>query len=351
MVYKHYFGRTPDGQAVTRFTLFNHNTMEVNLLNYGARLHSICVPDRDGNVEDILLGCDTPADYLASPYFGGTVGRCAGRIAGASLPLNGKEYPLTANDGTNHLHGGAEGFDARLWQWKTEELDNLVIFRYTSPAGEEGYPGEVEAEVSYCLTQEDALIIHYTVTAAEDTVINLTNHAYFNLNGQGRGDILSHTLELNAARFHPVGVGLIPTGESRPVAGTPFDFTVPHPIGECIGQAEEQLILGGGYDHDFLLDYDPDDPRPLHPAAELCCPANGRKMTVFTTEPALQLYTGNGLQGVKGKEGVYYGKHSGVCLETQHSPDSIHHPEWPTVILRAGETYESETVLFFGLME
>ena len=203
MVYKHFFGRTPEGQAVTRFTMFNHNTMEVNLLNYGAAVHSICVPDRAGRVEDITLGCDTVADYMAAPHFG----RVAYRIAGASFELNGKTYPLCANDGRNHLHGGERGFDRQLWQWSTEDIDNVVVFSRTAQAGEEGYPGRLHVEVRYCLTQDDALIIHYTATAEEgDTLLNLTNHTYFNLAGQGKGDILNHRLELAADHFtHVVG--------------------------------------------------------------------------------------------------------------------------------------------------
>ena len=177
MVYKHFFGRTPEGQAVTRFTLFNHNTMEVNLLNYGAAVHSICVPDKEGMVEDITLGCDTITDYIEAPHFGGTIGRVANRIAGAKFTLNGKEYQLAANDGGNHLHGGKRGFDSCLWQWSTEDIDNVVVFSRTAEAGEEGYPGKLHVEVRYCLTQEDALIIHYTATAEEgDTLLNLTNH-------------------------------------------------------------------------------------------------------------------------------------------------------------------------------
>lgn len=352
MVYKHFFGRTPEGQAVTRFTLFNHNTMEVNLLNYGAAVHSICVPDKEGRVEDITLGCDTIADYREAPHFGGTIGRVANRIAGAEFTLNGREYPLAANDGRNHLHGGEQGFDRRLWQWSTEDIDNVVVFSRTAQAGEEGYPGKLHVEVRYCLTQEDALIIHYTATAEEgDTLLNLTNHTYFNLAGQGKGDILDHRLELAASRYTPVDKELIPTGEILPVAGTPLDFTTPHSIGERIRDNCPQLKNAGGYDHNFLLDYDAKSENPLHPAAELCDPVSGRRLTVFTTEPALQLYSGNFLQGERGKGGVAYPKHGGLCLETQHCPDSPHHPQFPSILLRQGETYESETVWFFGLME
>lgn len=352
MVYKHFFGRTPEGQAVTRFTLFNHNTMEVNLLSYGAAVHSICVPDKAGQVEDITLGCDSIADYVAAPHFGGTIGRVANRIAGASFQLGEREYPLAANDGRNHLHGGERGFDRCLWQWNTEDLDNVVVFSRTAEAGEEGYPGKLFVEVRYCLTQEDALIIHYTATAEEgDTLLNLTNHTYFNLAGQGKGDILDHRLELAASRYTPVDKELIPTGEILPVAGTPLDFTAPHPIGERIGADCLQLLNAGGYDHNFRLDYDPESPNPLHPAAELCDPVSGRRLTVFTTEPALQLYSGNFLCGERGKGGIAYQKHGGICLETQHCPDSPHHPQFPSILLRQGETYESETVWFFGLME
>lgn len=352
MVYKHFFGRTPEGQAVTRFTLFNHNTMEVNLLNYGAAVHSICVPDKEGMVEDITLGCDTIADYIEAPHFGGTIGRVANRIAGAKFTLNGKEYQLAANDGGNHLHGGKRGFDRCLWQWSTEDIDNVVVFSRTAEAGEEGYPGKLHVEVRYCLTQEDALIIHYTATAEEgDTLLNLTNHTYFNLAGQGKGDILGHRLELAASRYTPVNAELIPTGEMLPVAGTPLDFTTPHIIGERIGADCPQLKNAGGYDHNFLLDYDAESLNPLHPAAELSDPVRGRRLTVFTTEPALQLYSGNFLCGERGKGGIAYLQHGGICLETQHCPDSPHHPQFPSILLRQGETYESETVWFFGLTE
>ncbi|MGN0668210.1 MAG: aldose epimerase family protein [Angelakisella sp.] len=350
MVYKHFFGRTPEGQAVTRFTLFNHNTMEVNLLNFGAAVHSICVPDKNGTVAEVTLGCDTIADYIASPHFGGTIGRVANRIAGASFPLNGREYPLAANDGENHLHGGACGFDRRLWQWSTEDVDNVVVFSRTAPSGEEGYPGRLHVEVRYCLTQQDALIIHYTATAEEgDTLLNLTNHTYFNLAGQG--DILDHRLELAASRFTPVDGQRIPTGEIAPVAGTPLDFTTPHRIGERIAAPHPQLQNAGGYDHNFLLDYDADGKNPLHPAAELSDPVSGRRLTVFTTEPALQLYTGNFLAGERGRGGAPCPRYGGLCLETQHYPDSPHHPAFPSILLRQGETYESETVWFFGLMD
>ena len=227
-----------------------------------------------------------------------------------------------------------------------------MVFSRTAEAGEEGYPGKLHVEVRYCLTQEDALIIHYTATAEEgDTLLNLTNHTYFNLAGQGKGDILGHRLELAASRYTPVNAELIPTGEMLPVAGTPLDFTTPHTIGERIGADCPQLKNAGGYDHNFLLDYDAESLNPLHPAAELSDPVRGRRLTVFTTEPALQLYSGNFLCGERGKGGIAYQKHSGICLETQHCPDSPHHPQFPSILLRQGETYESETVWFFGLTE
>ena len=228
----------------------------------------------------------------------------------------------------------------------------MVVFSRTAEAGEEGYPGKLFVEVRYCLTQEDALIIHYTATAEEgDTLLNLTNHTYFNLAGQGSGDILGHRLELAASRYTPADGALIPTGEMLPVAGTPLDFTTPHSIGERIGADCPQLTNAGGYDHNFLLDYDPESPNPLHPAAELSDPVSGRQLTVFTTEPAVQLYSGNFLCGERGKGGITYQKHGGICLETQHYPDSPHHPQFPSILLRQGETYESETVWFFGLTE
>ena len=351
MVYKHYFGRTPEGEAVTRFTLFNHNSMEVNLLNFGAMIHSICTPDREGRVADIVLGCDSIEDYLAAPHFGGTIGRVANRLGKARCTLNGKEYSLAANVGENHLHGGLCGFDHRLWKWRTEDMDNLVVFSRTSEAGEEGYPGKLEIEVSFCLTNDDALIIHYTATTDADTILNLTNHTYFNLAGQGSGDILGHVLELNSTSFTPCNAQQLPTGEICKTAGTALDFSTPHRVGERIDAEEEQLHLAGGYDHNWILDYDRDAENPLHPAAELGDPGSGRKVTAYTTEPAVQVYTGNFLNGERGKGGVRYQKRSGICLETQHYPDSMQHPEFPSIILCAGERFDSETVFFFGLTE
>lgn len=350
MVYKHFFGRTETGEAITRFSLFNHHTMEVDLLNLGASLHAIFVPDREGRAEDILLGCDSPEDYLRSPHMGGTMGRVAGRIKGAAVILGGKEYPLTANDGGNHKHGGRQGFDRRVWKWRTHDLDNCVIFSYDSPDGEEGYPGNLHLEVSYTLTNENALVIHYTASSDKDTVLNLTNHAYYNLAGEGSGSVFDHLLEIPASAYTPGDKESVFTGEILPTAGTPFDFTSPCRIGARISE-DKSYFPNGGYDLNYVLNTAAEGENSLHPAAELSDPKSGRRMSVFTTEPSLQLYTANTMRDIEGKGGKLYSPFEAVCLETQHYPDGTARHPFPGLILPAGETYESETVLFFGLME
>ena len=348
------FGVTKNGDKVDEYIISNPGGLEISVLNYGCVIKNLFVPTKTGPV-DVVVGHDTLADYEAdfnssgSTCCGAFVGRYANRIENAEFSLSGKTYKLEANNGKNHLHGGKRGFDRCLWQWSTEDIDNVVVFSRTAEAGEEGYPGKLHVEVRYCLTQEDALIIHYTATAEEgDTLLNLTNHTYFNLAGQGKGDILGHRLELAASRYTPVNAELIPTGEMLPVAGTPLDFTTPHIIGERIGADCPQLKNAGGYDHNFLLDYDAESLNPLHPAAELSDPVRGRRLTVFTTEPALQLYSGNFLCGERGKGGIAYQKHSGICLETQHFPDAINHGNFPSIVLHPGEDFRSKTLYHFS---
>ena len=352
MVYKHFFGRTPEGQAVTRFTLFNHNTMEVNLLNYGAAVHSICVPDKEGMVEDITLGCDTIADYIEAPHFGGTIGRVANRIAGAKFTLNGKEYQLAANDGGNHLHGGKVGFSHRLWS-----LDGMVdgeepalTLRLRSPDGEEGYPGNLNVAVTFSVSADNALSVHYIAETDKATPINLTNHAYFNLGGFASGNVLDQVLWLDAESYLRGDAGLVPTGEVVPVAGTPFDFRHPKPIGRDFHAEDNDLRLAGGYDHCFnFTGWERGDHRLLL-RGSLYDPHSGRKLELLTDSPCVQLYTANFLKNpafpLRG--GYPQQTQHAVCLETQKMPDSPNHPEFTDSILRPGEIFDYTTVFRFS---
>ena len=352
MVYKHFFGRTPEGQAVTRFTLFNHNTMEVNLLNYGAAVHSICVPDKEGMVEDITLGCDTITDYIEAPHFGGTIGRVANRIAGAKFTLNGKEYQLAANDGGNHLHGGKVGFSHRLWS-----LDGMVdgeepalTLRLRSPDGEEGYPGNLNVAVTFSVSADNALSVHYIAQTDKATPINLTNHAYFNLGGFASGNVLDQVLWLDAESYLRGDAGLVPTGEVVPVAGTPFDFRHPKPIGRDFHAEDNDLRLAGGYDHCFnFTGWERGDHRLLL-RGSLYDPHSGRKLELLTDSPCVQLYTANFLKNpafpLRG--GYPQQTQHAVCLETQKMPDSPNHPEFTDSILRPGEIFDYTTVFRFS---
>jgi aldose 1-epimerase len=344
------FGRLPDCRSVALFTLTNAHGIEVRAMTYGGIIVSLRVPDRAGRLDDVVLGHDDLAGYrTASPYFGALIGRYANRIAGGRLTLDGRTHQLTINDPPHHLHGGARGFDKVLWEAdETPAADGAsVTFRYTSPSGEEGYPGTLRVAVTYTLTDDDALSFEYTATTDEPTVVNLTQHSYFNLAGAGRGDILGHELTIHADRFTPVDATLIPTGDLAPVAGTPFDFREPSAIGSRIDHDDEQLARGRGYDHNFVLRRR--GPGLVH-AARLVEPANGRRLDVHTTEPGLQLYSGNKLDGrIRGKDGSVYPARSGLSLETQHFPDSPNHPGFPSAILRPGQEYRSTTVLEFGV--
>jgi aldose 1-epimerase len=346
---KEAWGKTSDGRTVDRYTLTNPAGAEVDIITWGAIVTRIAVPDRTGKKDDVVLGFDTLAGYLGQhPYFGAIVGRYGNRIAKGRFALDGKTYTLATNNGPNSLHGGNKGFDKQVWQARPiASADGQgVELTYVSKDGEEGYPGTLTTKVTYTLTPSSVLRIQYEATTDTDTVLNVTNHSYFNLAGHANGDILKHELQLDADRFTPVDATLIPTGEIRPVAGTPFDFRTPHAIGERINVDDEQIKFGGGYDHNFVLN---GQMGTLRRAARVVEPSTGRVLEVFTTEPGVQFYSGNFLDGsVKGKGGRAYPKRSGFCLETQHFPDSPNHPKFPSTVLKAGDTYKSTTEFRFA---
>jgi len=341
------FGRTAAGAAVQLFTLANAHGLRATISNYGGTLTGLLVPDREGHLGDVVLGFDdvsgyqSPAFRQANPYFGALIGRYGNRIKAGRFALDGHDYALATNNGPNPLHGGTQGFDQKIWQAEpgtSAEGDTLTL-RYLSPDGEEGYPGTLAVTVVYTLTPDNALRIAYRATTDHATPLNLTNHAYFNLSLGTRPDVLAHELTLAADRYTVVDAALIPTGELRPVAGTPFDFRTPHAIGARIAQ------VPGGYDHNWVLNGA--GPRPV---ATVHDPASGRTLEVGTDQPGLQCYTGNFLDGsLTGKHGTVYGPHAGFCLETQHFPDSPNHPEFPNTILRPGETFQSTTTYRFGV--
>lgn len=338
------FGITPEGEGVEIFSLVNDQGMEVRIINYGGIITSINVPDRKGRVDDVVLGHDTLEGYLnRSRYFGALVGRYANRIARGRFSLSGIEYQLAINNGPNHLHGGVKGFDKVVWT--ATEIDDGVRLNYFSEDGEENYPGNLSATVTYRLDDENELWIDYEATTDRDTIVNLTNHSYFNL-GSG-GTILDHELEISADTFTSIDETLIPTGEIRSVKGTPMDFTTPTAIGTRIDDNDKQLRNAGGYDHNFVLRTSGEEFRT---AATIYQPTTGRKMDIRTTQPGLQFYSGNFLDGsITGKGGRRYVKHSGCCFETQHFPDSPNHPNFPSTVLRAGEKYHAATVFKFSV--
>ncbi|MGH9546416.1 MAG: aldose epimerase family protein [Terriglobales bacterium] len=348
-VRKESFGKTRDGRPVALYILTNSQNLEVRAINYGGIIVSLRVPDKSGKLDDIVLGYDKVDGYLQNPtYFGAIVGRYANRIANATFTLDGVKYTLAKNDGPNSLHGGVDGFNKRLWEAKEFKNDKGVgvAFSYLSKDGEEGYPGNLKVKVSYTLTDENQLIVDYEATTDKATPLNLSQHSYFNLAGEGNGDILGHHLMLNADRFTPVDKTLIPTGELRPVQGTPMDFTKSTAIGARINQDYEQLVLGHGYDHNLVINRK--DNR-LVLAARVHEPTSGRVLEVFTTQPGVQFYSGNFLDGtITGKHGHVYKQRYGFCLETQHFPDSPNHPDFPSTILRPGQTFHSETVFKFS---
>lgn len=346
---KESFGKTADGRAVDIYTLTNRRGAEARITNYGGIVTSLKVPDRNGKLDDIVLGFDNLDSYLkGGPYFGAIIGRYGNRIAKGRFKLNGVEYKLAVNNGENHLHGGLVGFDKVVWRARSLRVPGGVALQlsYLSKNGEEGYPGNLSVKVVYTLTNANELKIDYSATTDKDTVINLTHHSYFNLAGQGNGDILQHMLTINARRFTPTDAGSIPTGELRNVRGTPFDFTRSTAIGARINQDYEQLNFGKGYDHNFVLDGKMGTSRL---AARVVEQSTGRVMEVWTTEPGIQFYTGNFLDGtLTGKEGKVYQQRYGFCLETQHYPDSPNQPRFPTTVLRKGGRYHTSTVYRFS---
>jgi aldose 1-epimerase len=343
------FGTTHDGTAVECYTLRNAHGFEADIITYGGTLVALRVPDRSGRLGDVVLGFPTLAPYLneQQPYLGALVGRYANRIAGGRFALNGARYSLARNNGPNHLHGGPSGFHRKIWNapQRASDAEPSLELRYVSPDGEEGYGGNLAVTVVYTLTDQNELRIDYTATTDADTVVNLTNHAYFNL--AGTGTILDHELQIFASQFIPIDATSIPLGDVRAVRGTPMDFTTPTPIGAQIAADDEQIRHGQGYDHTWVLDKQDD---VLALAARLYDPSTGRVLDVFTTQPGVQFYSGNQLDGsFVGKGGQRYVQHSGLCLETQHFPDSPNQPQFPSTVLRAGDVYHQTTIYRFSV--
>jgi aldose 1-epimerase len=332
------------------YTLRNAHGIEARIMTYGATIVSLKTPDGNGHFQNIVLGFDTLDPYTAGvPYYGATVGRYANRIAQARFTLDGTTYSLNANDGPNSLHGGSRGFDKRVWKADANTLRNSLKLTYVSAAGEEGFPGQLTAHVTYRLLEDDTLSIEYEATTTAATPVNLANHAYFNLSGDPTRNILEHKLIINAAKFTPVDATLIPTGELRAVAGTAFDFRSEAVIGSRIDTGDAQLNLGHGYDHNWVLNAEPG--KALRFAARLTDPASGRVLELRTTQPGLQFYSGNFMNGKPAGNGSVYNYRTGLCLETQHFPDSPNAPAFPNTILRPGETYAQKTLLHFRTLK
>ena len=348
-VTKESFGKTSAGENVDLYTLKNLHGVEAKITNYGGIVVSLKVPDRNGKFDDVVLGFTDFNSYLTNaPYLGALIGRYGNRIAKGRFTLNGVEYKLAVNNGENHLHGGIKGFDKVVWSGRETKTKAgpAVVLTYLSKDGEEGYPGNLQVRVVYTLTNNNELRIDYSATTDKDTVTNLTHHSYFNLAGEGNGDILNHRITINANRFVPTDAGSIPIGELRRVAGTPFDFLKATAIGARINQDDEQLRFGNGYDHTWVINGRPGILRLAATASE---PSSGRVMQVWTTEPGVQFYTGNFLDGtLTGKAGKVYPRRSGFCLETQHYPDSPNQPSFPTTTLKKGATYRSTTIYRFS---
>ncbi|HKY45559.1 MAG TPA: aldose epimerase family protein [Pyrinomonadaceae bacterium] len=343
------FGKTAAGENVDLYTLKNIHGMEARITNYGGIVVSLTAPDRNRAYADVVLGFNDLENYLTKndPYLGAIIGRYGNRIAKGRFKLNGVEHKLAVNNGENHLHGGIKGFDKVVWTGREMKTPNgpAVVLSYLSKDGEEGYPGNLRVRVTYTLTNKNELRIDYSATTDKATVINLTHHSYFNLLGEGNGNILDHRVTINGDRFLPTDAGSIPTGELAKVAGTPFDFLKPTAIGARIEQDHEQLKFGNGYDHTWVIN---GRPGTLRHAATVTEPSQGRVMEVWTTEPGVQFYTGNFLDGsLTGKSGKPYPRRSGFCLETQHYPDSPNQPSFPTTTLRRGATYRSTTIYRF----
>jgi aldose 1-epimerase len=351
---KQAFGKIQDGQSVDLYTLTNKYGMTVRISNFGGTLVSLEVPDRDGKLGDVVLGYDNPADYEnGKAHFGGTIGRYANRIAHGKFTLDGVVYTLPLNNGENTLHGGIRGFDKHVWSAKdvSSSAGEALELNYVSKDREEGFPGTLTVKAVYTLlADQNAVRIDYTATTDKDTVLNLTNHSYFNLAGQGNGDILQHQLTLYASQFTPIDATLIPTGKLQDVHNTPFDFLHPMAISVRINMDDQQLKLGRGYDHNWVLDKR--SPSSLSPAARAYDPQSGRVLEVSTTEPGMQFYTGNFLDGTDhGKNGKVYGYRSAFCLETQHFPDSPNHKDFPSTVLKPGKTFRSTSIYNFSVQK
>jgi aldose 1-epimerase len=347
------FGTMPDGTTVDLVTLTNAHGLEVRAMSYGGIIVSLRTPDRNGRLDDIVLGYDSLDRYVVnnSPYMGAIIGRYGNRIAGGQFELDGQTYALATNDGPNHLHGGVRGFDKVVWTVEPRQDASGVsaIFTRVSPAGEEGYPGALTARVTYTLGDDNALTVEYRATTDAPTHVNLTQHSYFNLAGQGARDILAHELQIDADRYAPVDETLIPTGELVDVTGTPFDFRTPTAIGARIDASDVQITRGRGYDHNYVLRRTGDG---LQRAARVVDPSSGRMLEIATTEPGIQFYSGNFLDGsITGKAGRAYQHRYGFCLETQHYPDTPNQPAFPSTVLRPGEEYSTTTVFRFGVVD
>jgi aldose 1-epimerase len=346
-VSKEAFGKNQFGEAVELFSLTNANGVRVRIMNHGGTIVSLETPDKNGKMADIVLGHDTAAEYVqTTPYFGAAVGRFANRIKGGKFILDGEEYTLANNDNANSLHGGLRGFDKMIWNAEILPSGNAVRMTYVSADGEEGFPGQVTTVLTYTLTEANELKIDYAAETTKATPYNITNHSYFNLAGHDAGTISSQILEINADTFLPADETAIPYGQEAAVSGTPFDFRTPHAIGERIDADHKQLRFAGGYDHNFCLNKK--RPGELSFAARAEDPESGRIMEVYTTEPGLQFYSGNFLDGtLKGKSGCWYIRRGGFCLETQHYPDSPNQPQFPDTILRPGKIFRSQTIYKF----
>lgn len=346
------FGKTANGTPVEIYTLKNANGAEAKIMTYGGIVQSLSVPDKNGKFADVVLGYDNLQGYLdVTPYFGALIGRYGNRIAGGKFTLEGQSYTLATNNGPNSLHGGLVGFDKVVWTARPMETSEgpALILTYLSKDGEEGYPGNLMVTAIYTLTDANALKLEFTARTDKPTIVNLTHHSYFNLAGQGNGDILGHVVYINADKFTPVDSTLIPTGELQPVAGTPFDFRTPTAIGARINDTnDQQIVFAGGYDDNWVLNKPALD--ALTEAAFVYEPTTGRTLEVFTTSPGLQFYTGNFLDGtITGKDGKVYKHRYAFCMEPQHYPDSPNKPEFPTVELKPGETYHNTIIYKFGV--
>lgn len=344
---KQAFGKTADKEAVDLYTLTNSKGMEVQITNFGGIIVSLKTPDRAGKTDDVVLGFESLDGYLKPhPFFGALVGRYANRIAKGVFKLNNTEYKLAQNNNGNHIHGGPRGFDKRVW--KARERGDELELTYLSKDGEEGYPGNLTVTVTYRLTEDNELRISYAATTDKDTILNLTNHSYFNLAGTNFGDVLAHEVMINADQFTPVDETLIPTGELAPVKGTPFDFTQRTAIGARINDQHPQIVTGKGYDHNWVLNKRGGETISL--AASVYEPTTGRVLEVHTSQPGMQFYTGNFLDGsITGKKGKVYARRNGFCLETQHFPDSPNKPQFPSVVLKPGQKYQETTVFKFSV--